>query len=76
MAHLLNMSAFLFNTLHDVIYLNKRRKRPMSNKYPNKKRLPPPPKQHYRVSSWREYNESLRQHGQIDIWITEDALNN
>ena len=34
------------------------------------------PKQRYRISNWREYNESLRQRGQIDIWITEDALNN
>ena len=47
----------------------------MPNKYPNKKgwKLP---KQRYRISNWREYNESLRQRGQIDIWITEDALNN
>ena len=46
----------------------------MPNKYPLKKGWKIP-KQRYRISNWRDYNESLRQRGQIDIWITEEALN-
>ena len=46
----------------------------MPNKYPLKKGWKIP-KQRYRISNWREYNESLRQRGQIEFWITEEALN-
>ena len=46
----------------------------MPNKYPTKKGWQIP-KQRYKISNWSDYNEALRQRGQIDIWITEDALN-
>lgn len=32
------------------------------------------PKQKYRVTNWPEYNESLRQRGDLTVWISEDAL--
>ncbi len=46
----------------------------MPNKYPNKKgwKLP---KQRYKVSNWREYNDALRNRGDIEIWISEDVIN-
>jgi hypothetical protein len=31
-------------------------------------------KKRYRVTNWSEYNESLRQRGDLTIWITDDAL--
>ncbi|WP_114294491.1 IS5 family transposase [Pseudosulfitobacter sp. DSM 107133] len=32
------------------------------------------PKQKHRVTSWPEYNEGLRQRGDLTVWISEDAL--
>jgi len=32
------------------------------------------PKQKYRVTNWSEYNEGLRQRGDLTVWISEDAL--
>ncbi len=32
------------------------------------------PKQKQRVTNWPEYNESLRQRGDLTVWISEDAL--
>ncbi len=32
------------------------------------------PKQKQRVTNWPEYNESLRQRGDLAVWISEDAL--
>ena len=29
----------------------------------------------YRVTNWPEYNDSLRQRGDITIWFTEAAIN-
>jgi hypothetical protein len=31
-------------------------------------------KAHYKVTNWPEYNEALRQRGDITIWFTEKAL--
>lgn len=31
-------------------------------------------KKQYRVTNWPEYNESLRQRGDLTIWNTDDAL--
>jgi len=46
----------------------------MPNKYPTKKgwKLP---KQRYKISNWREYNQALRKRGDIEIWISEDVVN-
>lgn len=48
---------------------------PMPNKYAQKKgwRVP---KQHYKVSNWQKYNEALRNRGNIEIWITNEAIEN
>jgi hypothetical protein len=45
----------------------------MPNKYPNKKgwKLP---KQSYRVSNWADYNKSLKQRGNIEVWFSEEAI--
>lgn len=32
------------------------------------------PKQKYRVTNWAEYNEGLRQRGDLTVWINDDAL--
>ena len=32
------------------------------------------PKQKHRVTNWSEYNEGLRQRGDLTVWISEDAL--
>ncbi|MHB1677824.1 MAG: transposase [Sulfuriferula sp.] len=31
-------------------------------------------KQKYKVTNWKDYNESLRQRGEITIWFTEEAI--
>ncbi len=31
------------------------------------------PKRKQRVTNWPEYNESLRQRGDLAVWISEDA---
>lgn len=47
----------------------------MPNKYPEKKgwRVP---KQRYKINNWPEYNEALRQRGNIEIWLSEEAIDN
>ena len=45
----------------------------MPNKYPNKKGWTIP-KQKYKVSNWREYNNALRNRANIEIWISDDII--
>ena len=45
----------------------------MPNKYPEKKGWNVP-KQKYKVSSWTDYTESLRQRGNITVWLSEGAI--
>ena len=30
----------------------------------------------YRVTNWSDYNNSLKQRGDLTIWFSEDAINN
>jgi hypothetical protein len=30
----------------------------------------------YKVTNWAEYNEALRQRGDISVWMSEEAVNN
>ncbi|UOA34135.1 hypothetical protein DSM110093_03970 (plasmid) [Sulfitobacter sp. DSM 110093] len=32
------------------------------------------PKQNYSVTNWSEYNEGLRQRGDLTIWMSEDVI--
>jgi hypothetical protein len=32
------------------------------------------PKQQYRVTNWREYDNALQQRGSLTVWVTPDAL--
>lgn len=45
----------------------------MPNKYPKKKgwRVP---KQRYKISNWPEYNDALRQRGNIEVWLSEAVI--
>jgi hypothetical protein len=45
----------------------------MPNKYPEKKGWHVP-KQKYKLSNWSEYNDALRQRGNIEVWISKDAV--
>jgi len=47
----------------------------MPNKHPEKKgwRVP---KQRYKISNWPEYNEALRQRGNIELWLSDLAIEN
>lgn len=45
----------------------------MPNKYPAKKGWKVP-KQKYQISNWSDYNEALRQRGNIDIWMSEEMI--
>lgn len=45
----------------------------MPNKYPEKKGWNVP-KQKYKVSNWSEYTESLRQRGNITVWLSDEAI--
>ena len=45
----------------------------MPNKYPEKKGWKVP-KQSYKVTNWSEYNDSLRNRGRIEIWLTPDVI--
>ena len=45
----------------------------MPNKYPKKKGWNVP-KQKYKVLNWTDYTESLRQRGNITVWLSEDAV--
>jgi hypothetical protein len=47
----------------------------MPNKYPHKKGWSVP-KQKYKISNWAEYNAALRRRGKIDIWMSDDVLDN
>ena len=45
----------------------------MPNKYPEKKgwRLP---KQKYKLTNWHDYNQALRDRGDIEFWIDDEAI--
>ncbi len=45
----------------------------MPNKYPLKKGWHAP-KQRYKISNWSEYNNALRQRGNIEVWISQEAI--
>lgn len=45
----------------------------MPNKYPEKKGWKVP-KQKYKISNWHDYNEFLKQRGNIEIWLSEDVI--
>ena len=45
----------------------------MPNKYPEKKGWLVP-KQKYTISNWPEYNAALRRRGDIEIWISDKAI--
>jgi hypothetical protein len=45
----------------------------MPNKYPEKKGWDVP-KQKYKVTNWSDYNESLRQRGDITVWLSDEAI--
>jgi len=47
----------------------------MPNKYAERKGWKVP-KQKYKVSNWPDYNEALRRRGRIEIWISNDAIEN
>ena len=32
------------------------------------------PKQKYKLSNWSEYSDALRRLGEIDVWLSEDAI--
>ena len=44
----------------------------MPNKYSAKKGWDVP-KQKYKVINWSEYNESLRQRGDITVWLSDEV---
>ena len=54
---------------------NKQRTLIMPNKYAEKKGWDIP-KQKYKVANWRDYNQALRRRGSIEIWISNDAIEN
>lgn len=45
----------------------------MPNKYLEQKSINVP-KQKYKVLNWKKYNQSLRQRGNIDVWLSSDAI--
>ncbi len=45
----------------------------MPNKYPEKKGWAIP-RQHYKVSNWITYNQALRNRGDIEVWLSGDAI--
>ena len=45
----------------------------MPNKYAKKKGWDVP-KQKYKLRNWSEYNEALRRRGEIDVWLSEEAI--
>jgi len=47
----------------------------MPNKYAEKKGWKVP-KQKYKIENWSEYNEVLKRRGEIDFWLSEDAIKN
>ena len=47
----------------------------MPNKYAEKKNWELS-KQKYKISNWSEYTQALRDRGNIEIWISDDAVSN
>jgi len=47
----------------------------MPNKYPEKKGWHLR-KQHYKVRNWPDYNNALRKRGDIELWISQEAIDN
>ena len=45
----------------------------MPNKYPLKKGWNVP-KQKYKLTNWAEYNAALCRRGEIDVWLSEEAI--
>ncbi len=45
----------------------------MPNKYPEKKDWEIP-KQKYKINNWYDYNQALRQRGNIDVWLSQEAI--
>ena len=45
----------------------------MPNKYADKKGWKIP-KQSYKLSNWSEYSDALRRRGEIDVWLSEEAI--
>ena len=45
----------------------------MPNKYAEKKEWNVP-KQRYKLSNWSEYSDGLRRRGEIDVWLSEEAI--
>ena len=45
----------------------------MPNKYAEKKGWNVP-KQKYKLSNWSEYSDALRRRGEIDVWLSEEAI--
>ena len=45
----------------------------MPNKYAKKKEWNVP-KQKYKLSNWSEYSDALRRRGEIDVWLSEEAI--
>jgi len=41
---------------------------------PQKRNRQPKYKMRYRVKNWREYEQSLRDRGDITLWISQDAI--
>ena len=47
----------------------------MPNKYAQKKGWHIP-KQKHKVSNWSEYTQALKKRGSIEIWMTQEAIDN
>jgi len=45
----------------------------MPNKYAEKKEWNVP-KQRYKLSNWSEYSDALRRRGEIDVWLSDEAI--
>lgn len=45
----------------------------MPNKYPEKKGWHVP-KQTYKVANWSDYNQTLRCRGDIEVWLSDEAI--
>lgn len=45
----------------------------MPNKYAEKKEWNVP-KQRYKLSNWSEYSDTLRRRGEIDVWLSDEAI--
>ena len=47
----------------------------MPNKWLNQKDIKIK-KQKYKVSNWSDYNKSLKNRGDIEVWLSQDLINN